>query len=148
MMFQSGDRERPGIRFEIKQKRFAPAKVRYSRTLNRFGEMPAGTTAILDQFLFSVMFTDVLQVGRRSVDFSPLRHGVNVVIQHSHFSPCEETGNLFFPAFYFGPPRKRNCVAPACEPARRKVGVSTPVKIGVKLSKLLRIKIKMRQPRR
>jgi len=48
MMFQSGDRERPGIRFAIKQKRFAPAKVRYSRTLNRFGEMPAGTTAILD----------------------------------------------------------------------------------------------------
>src|SRR5262245_37441725 len=94
------------------------------------------------------MSPDVLQVGRRSLDFSAVRHGVNMIIEHSHFSPCEETGNLFFPAFRFGPPPKRYCVASACEPAGRKVGVSTPVKIGVKLMKLLRVKIKMREPGR
>ena len=62
MMFQAGDGEWSGIRFAIEQERFAPAKVRYSRAVNHFRETPAGTTAILDQLLFSVMFPDVLQV--------------------------------------------------------------------------------------
>src|SRR4029453_14124129 len=94
------------------------------------------------------MFPDVLQVGRRSLDFSALRHGMNVIIQHPHFPPCEETRNLFSPGFHFSHPPKRYCVAPAWERARRKVGASAPVKIAVKLSKLLRVKIKMRQPGR
>src|SRR5919106_712916 len=48
MVFQSGNCERPGIRFAIEQKWFAAAKVGYSRTVNRFGEMPAGTMTVLD----------------------------------------------------------------------------------------------------
>src|SRR4029077_9994853 len=38
-------------------------------------------------------------------------------------------------------------VAPACEGAGRKVGVSTPIKFGIKVSQLLRIKLKMRHTR-
>ena len=146
MMFQSGQRERPGVRLAIEQKRFVSTKVRYSRTINPFGKMPAGSTAILDQLLLSVMFPNVLQVGRRNLDLFALRHGVNMIIQHAHVSPSEKTGNFSFPPFDFGPPPEGYCISPACERARRKVSVSTPLKIGVKLPKLLGVKIEMRQP--
>src|SRR3954447_15562872 len=42
---------------------------------------------------------------------------------------------------------KRDDVPFACEDAGRKVGSPAPVKFGIKLSQLLRIKIKMWQPR-
>src|SRR5438874_2824797 len=126
MMFQTGDGERSGIRFAIEQERFTPAKVRYSRTINRFRETPAGTTAILDQLLFSVMFPNVLQVGSTSLDFSALAHGVNMIIQHSHVSPCEKIWDLFSPCLDFRPPSERYCVSSACERAGRKIGMSTP----------------------
>jgi hypothetical protein len=48
MMFQSSDRERPGIPFVIEQEWFTAAKMRDSRAANGFWEMPASTTAILD----------------------------------------------------------------------------------------------------
>src|SRR5436309_11792649 len=93
--------------------------------------MPIAIGTILFQFINSVMPPDVLQVGHGSLDFSALRHGVDMIIEHSHFSPCEETRNPFSPAFHFRPPPKRYCVPPACERAGGKVGVPTPIKFRI-----------------
>ena len=74
---------------------------------------------------------DVLQVGHDGLDFSALRHGMDMIIEHSHFPPREDAGNLFGPGFDFGPFLKRYYIPSACEGAGRKVGMSTPIKFGI-----------------
>src|SRR5882724_1007252 len=131
IVFQPGNRERPRICFVVKQKWLAPAKVRDSRTFDRFREMPAGAATVLHEFSFSVMPPDVLQVRHGSFDFSALCHGVDMIVEHPHFSPCKEPGNLVVPRFNFCPVVKRYHIPSARQRAGRKVRMPAPIKFRI-----------------
>ena len=59
MMLQPGNSERARVTLPVKEERLAPAKMRYPRTPDLFGEMPAGYPNSLSSVL---LFHDVPQI--------------------------------------------------------------------------------------
>src|SRR6476620_10115456 len=115
-------------------------------TANLFRKMPAKPNTVLNQFFFSMMSPDMLQVGYDTLDLSMLRHRVDEIIQHSHFAPGKQARRLSSPGLSSIPYIERYCVSPATEGSRTEIGVPPPFELGIKPVQLLQIKIKMRQP--
>jgi hypothetical protein len=62
MMLQPCNSERARVTLPVKEERLAPAKVRYPRTPDFFGEMPIAIRTILFQFVYAMVLAYVLQI--------------------------------------------------------------------------------------
>jgi len=82
MMLQPCDCEWAGVATAVKQEWFAPAKVRYPRTPDFFGEMPIAILTILFQFVHAMVLAYVLQIRHGNFEFSALPHRVNKIIHY------------------------------------------------------------------
>src|SRR6266516_7176928 len=133
MMLQPGNSERARVTLPVKEERLAPAKMRYPGTPDFLGEMPIAIRAILFQFVNAMMPVYVLQIRHGNFEFPALCHRMNKIIQQRLVGEITKQPWLFLaPELHLRPFYEGDSVAPACEDARRKVGVSTPIKFGVK----------------
>ena len=148
MVLQAGNSKRSRVSLPVKQEWFAPAKMRYPGTPDFFREMPICPTQSSIKFFFPMMPPDMLQIGHDNLEFSALSHRSE---QNNSTFRCRNHANnpgvccphnsSSIPFF------ERDNVAPACEGPgtknRRVHANQTPASN----AQLLRVKIKMRQPR-